>query len=88
MKILMAVMMTLSMTSAMAGECKINGECTVDADCKAANSAFAVINGKCVDPKASEKETQCAGIVSASGAKPATDAPTDAGVTGTKADKR
>lgn len=88
MKILMTVMMTMVMSSAMAGECKVNGDCKVDADCKAANSAFAVINGKCVDPKASEKETQCAGIVSSAGAKPTTDSTTDAGATGTKGESK
>lgn len=88
MKILMTVMMTLAMTSAMAGECKLGGECKVDADCKAVNKDYAVSGGKCVDPKANEKETQCAGIVSSAGAKPASDTATDAAAGGTKVDKR
>jgi hypothetical protein len=68
MKILMALMMTMTMSSAFA-ECKLGGECKVDADCKALNKEYAVIADKCIDPKASEKETSCAGIVGTAGAK-------------------
>lgn len=72
MKILVTAMMMAAMTSAFAGDCKLNGDCASDADCKALNKDFSVISGKCLNPKANETETQCAGIVSTSGAKGST----------------
>jgi hypothetical protein len=62
MKFLMALAMTLVVTSAFADVCKLGGECKVDADCKAVSKDFAVVDGKCIDPKAGETKTDCAGI--------------------------
>jgi hypothetical protein len=78
MKILICLMMVLTLTSAMAGECKVDGDCKEDADCKALKADYSVVAGKCVKPNASETETQCAGIVNTSGAKGATDTKTGA----------
>ena len=83
MKIFMTAVMMMVMTSAMAGDCKLGGDCKVEADCKALSGAFA--NGKCIDPKANEKETQCAGIVGTAGAKPSADSAADAAAAGSKA---
>ncbi|MGZ3788319.1 MAG: hypothetical protein ACXVLQ_07330 [Bacteriovorax sp.] len=69
MKILMTFVMMMAVTSAFAGECKLNGDCKEDADCKALNKDYAVVGGKCTNPKSGETETQCAGIVNSSGAK-------------------
>ena len=84
MKILMTLVMTLVVSSAMAAECKLGGECKLDADCKVVNSAYAVIAGKCVDPKANEKDTKCPEIVSSGGAKAAVDAAVDSETIGSK----
>lgn len=77
MKILMAMIMTMVMTSAFAGECKLNAECKVDADCKNLNKDYAVVGGKCINPAAKESETQCANIATDGRAAK----PTDSGAT-------
>lgn len=72
MKILMTMIMTMAMTSAFAGECKLNAECKVEADCKSLNKDYAIVAGKCTNLKASETETQCADIATdGRSAKPA-----------------
>lgn len=82
MKILMTVIMAMAVTSTFAAEkCTLGGECKVEADCKSLNANYALVGGKCTNPASKETETQCAGIVSSSGAKGAT---TDAAGTGTK----
>lgn len=67
MKILMAVMMTLAMTSAF-GDCKLNETCS-ETDCKALNSSYALVGGKCTDPAAGETKTKCGEIVSSNAPK-------------------
>ncbi|MFA6237398.1 MAG: hypothetical protein WC635_08745 [Bacteriovorax sp.] len=78
MKILMTLIMTVAATSAFAADCKLGSACS-EADCKALNKDYAIMSGKCTNPKANETETQCAGIVSTSGAKGSTDAAGSAG---------
>lgn len=75
--------MTLAMTSAMAA-CKVGESCSSEADCKAQSKDYAIVGGKCVNPKAGETETQCAGIVSTSGAKPSAGSAADATAVGTE----
>ena len=85
MKIFMAVMVMV-MSSAFAGECKLNGECTV-ADCKLLNTTYGIVDGKCAAPASNEKESQCAAIVSGAG-KSSTDAASDTKAEASKAEAK
>ena len=71
MKIFMTVMMMVAMTSAFAGECKLNEACSDEASCKALGKDNIFENGKCNKNK--ESNTACSDIVSSTAAKPSTD---------------
>lgn len=83
MKILMTMIMTMAMTSAFAGECKLNSECKVEADCKSLSKDYALVGGKCINPNDKQSETKCADILSSTAAKGSTsDAPGSAAIKG------
>ena len=67
MKILMAVMMTLAMTSAF-GACVLNDTCS-EPDCKALNPSYALVSGKCTNPTAGQTDTKCGEIVTSNAPK-------------------
>ena len=71
MKILMTLVMTMAMTSAFAQACKLGSECS-KADCEAispADNKYSIVGGKCIDLKAGETKTDCAGINGTAAAK-------------------
>ena len=71
MKILITVMMMAAMTSAFAGDCKLGGECKDKAACDELKGTYSSELGKCVNPTASETDTQCERIVNSGGSKAA-----------------
>jgi hypothetical protein len=64
MKILLTIIMTMTITSVFAGECKLNSDCDSDKDCKELNKDYGVVKGKCVALSAAQSETKCADILS------------------------
>ena len=78
--------MTMLMTSAFADDCSIGAACSDAAACKAVLGSL--VDGKCVNPTSSQKETDCSGIVSSNAAKVPGGSTTDSAATGAKTEGR
>ena len=86
MKILMAVMMTLAMTSAF-GACVLNDTCS-ETDCKALNPSYALVGGKCTNPTAGQTDTKCGEIVNSGASVDKSDSSPAKGSEGTQGTTR